>query len=81
VVSLETGLEAFENFNGFGNRWLVDIDFLETTGERTVFFEDPTILGVCGRPDTLERSAESAGFSRLDASRVPPEAEPAPISV
>ena len=54
VMALEAAFQPFENFNRLRNRRLGHVDFLETTRERVIFFEDATIFAVGSRADAFQ---------------------------
>ena len=80
MVFLEPGLEAPAGL-AMGLIDHVDVDLLETAGRA----RDPSRIRhgtcECGGADALQGAQRQAGFNRVEASRVPPEAAPAPISV
>jgi hypothetical protein len=74
VVLFKARLQALENLHGLLDRGLDHIDFLEAPRQGRVFFENATVLGEGGRTNAFELALElRPGFSRLDASKVPPE--------
>ncbi len=54
MVRLETGFEATQYLDGFGNGGLDDIDFLEPPGQRPVLFEHAAKLLERGGPDAAQ---------------------------
>src|ERR1700712_2084168 len=50
----ETALQAPQNADGVFNRWLGDVDFLEATRQRTVFFEDAAKFLERGRTNAAD---------------------------
>ena len=54
MVRLETRFQAFEDLDGFRNRWFSDIDFLKATCQRVIFLEDAAVFRVSRRPDAFE---------------------------
>ena len=63
MVRFKTWLQPLQNFDGVGNRGLVDVDFLEAPRQGMIFFEDSTVFGVRGRPDAFKLSV---GQGRLE---------------
>ena len=65
VMQLKARFQAFENLDGFGDRRLGDIDFLEAAGQRVVLFEYASIFSVSGRTDAFQLSGRQRGFEQI----------------
>ncbi len=76
VMRFKTRLQAPQNCNRFVDRGLHHIDFLETTRQRVIFFENAPELGVRGCSDAFElpgrqRWLEQVGRVQRSARRRP----------
>ena len=65
VVALEARFQAFKNLDGFSNRRLGDVDFLEPAGKRMIFFEHATIFGVGCCADALQLPGRQGGLQQV----------------
>ena len=54
VVRFVLVADALQNFNGVGNRWLFNLDWLEATLKCRIFFEVLAVLIGCGGSDGLQ---------------------------
>ena len=57
VMLLEVRFQAAQDFDRIFDRWLIHVDFLETTGKRAVFFKVLAEFFVCGRAHTAQFAA------------------------
>jgi hypothetical protein len=81
MVLLEAGFQAVRMATASAHRRLDDVDLLEAPCQRAILFEDPAVFLEGRRADAAQLARTSTGLIRLEASIVPPEAEPAPMMV
>ena len=65
VVIFEVGLQTLQDFHRVLDRWLVHVDFLETTSKCAVFFEMLAELFVGGRPHAAQLTALQCRFQQV----------------
>ena len=65
VMFFEARLEAAQNLDGLLDRRLVDVHFLETAGERMVFFEHAAEFRVRGRADAFQLAIRQCRFQQV----------------
>jgi hypothetical protein len=62
---LEIGFEALHDFDGVGNRRLVDVDFLEPAHKRAILFEILAVFLVGRRTDAPQQTLSECGFEQV----------------
>src|SRR5690606_18326529 len=65
VMGFEMPLEAAQDLDGLLNGWFGHVDFLETTRQRVVFFEDAAIFVVGGGAQALELARRQGGLEQV----------------
>ena len=65
VVGLEAGLQPLQDFDGFGDRRLADVDLLETPRQRVVLFEHAAVFRVGRRADALDLAVGEGGLQQV----------------
>ena len=65
VVRLEARLESSQDLHGLIDGWFLDVDLLETTGQRVILLEHAAELGVGGRANTLELTTRKRRFQQI----------------
>ena len=65
VEVFKHGLQAAQDFDGFGHAGFGDVDFLKTAAQGMVFGEDGAVFVISGRADTAQRTFSQRGFEQV----------------